>query len=363
MKLTCREPLTPGPPAPVGRHGAPSRADHRFSRVVDARAKDADKSAEGLSLSEARADDGALGSRDALASAARFAFSTAHAALHTEDWEKSAHPPAREQMPIASGRALPAGDQYDVLSERGADAHLRNAPRANARDAPGARPIATPPIRCSRPADVPGAFVEDAHSERHVETTQHPLVAHDVLSLPVEAPSAGDMIATSAGVAPFALQHLPPSTGGDGAKTASAQTPPASTMAPPDNAASLPGPTHSLRLSISSESVGAATLALKIRGDALDLRLRVAEPAALKAVENGREDLGERLRAHGYVVERLQFDLAPQPATGAASDPSGGGEPARREPEPERSQARRSNFREDAQDGEAPVVRRSGVYL
>jgi hypothetical protein len=171
------------------------------------------------------------------------------------------------------------------------------------------------------------------------------------------------MIATSAGAAPLALQHPPPSTSGDGAKTAPAQN-----VAGIDDGAAgqrgePPGPTHSLRLSISSESAGAATLALKIRGDALDLRLRVAEPAALKAVENGREDLGERLRAHGYVVERLQFDLAPQPATGAASDPSGGGEPARRESEPDQSHARRSNFREDAQDGEAPVVRRSGVYL
>lgn len=363
MKLTCREPSTHSPPAPVGRHGAPSRADNRFSRVVDARAKVADKSAEGLSLSEARADDRALGSSDALASAARFAFSATHAALHAEVSNKLEKPPTGEPMPTASGQALSAVDQYDLLSERGADAPLRNAPRANARDAPGARSIATPPIRSSRPADAPGAFVEDAHSERHLETAQPPVVAHDVLRLPVETQSAGDTIATSGRATPLALQHPPPSTGGDGAKTAPTQTPPASTMAPPDNAASLPGPTHSLRLSISSESAGAATLALKIRGDALDLRLRVAEPAALKAVENGREDLGERLRTHGYVVERLQFDLAPQPATGAASDPSGGGERARREPEPDQSHARRSNFREDAQDGEAPVVRRSGVYL
>ncbi|MBL8586913.1 MAG: flagellar hook-length control protein FliK [Methylobacteriaceae bacterium] len=116
---------------------------------------------------------------------------------------------------------------------------------------------------------------------------------------------------------------------------AAAAAAPAAPDAPPRPAMNL------LRLTLEPERLGAVTVTLRLRGDALEARLATERPETAALLEGRRAELSDALRRAGYEIEQWSFTPAPP-----AVEPARRGEAAR-----EAAQERREPGEQRRDDG------------
>lgn len=362
MRLADHETPTHGVSAAAGRHNAAPRVKDHSPFAIHDGGKRATEKTRSLAAAD---EEAAAGEGCSFAQPSTdFALALTHVAANSEAPGKLAQRPVERLALATLVRSALNGADGDALAEQEASAVLKNAPQTHARGETSIGSIAMHQAQSVKAVDLANIMIGAVRSEKHFEATTPLILDGEIPSLPATTQNAApSLVAPVAATAVAAPHILVINTQGD--EAAPTQTAPSAVRSGTEEGARFvgPSPTHVLRLSVSPDGVGVTMLALRLRGDALDLHLRVAEPAVLQAAESNRDILSERLRAHGYAVERLHFDFAPQAAADATGHISSGDEAARREPDARHEKKQKSNFEEDTQDGKPPVERRNGVYL